>query len=52
MKRLLMALAAYALSHEAYSFHQDNQSLLFAIFFVGAVAAIYQTFAKYPWQRS
>lgn len=52
MKRVLMALAAYALGHEAYTFHADGQLLPFAIFFVGTVAAIYHTFARYPWQRS
>lgn len=52
MKRLLMALSAYALGHEAYSYHVDGQTLLFTIFFVGTVSAIYHTFAKYPWQRA
>jgi hypothetical protein len=52
MKRLLMALSAYALGHEAYTYHVDGEQLLFTVFFVGTVAAIYQTFAKYPLQRA
>lgn len=52
MKRVLWAVAAYALCDKAYHFHTTGNTPMLTVFFIAGVSAIYHTFARHPWQRS
>lgn len=51
MKRLLWIVAAITTGHEAWRFLHSEWAPLAGFFAICAIAMLYQSAAKYPWQR-